>query len=169
MDETDRKGPYRHSWWRILLIVFTVAAFIVTCVFNGLGSTGPNSMNIFTIFVLFNHQPLSLDIFNQQTGKVSDQNPTDFTPAGKFINLTKIQLGISSKQGWTFAIWGVIYFWQAAWLIYALSRIPRKSNAGYLYIAPNTLHFSIFIFYIINMGLNIGWLIIWDRQYFGVS
>ncbi|UJR33287.1 hypothetical protein I4U23_020738 [Adineta vaga] len=123
---------FQHCWWRILLIICAVVAFIVTCVFNGLASSGPNG------------------IFNQQTGKISDDNLTDFTPAG-----------------WTFAVWGVIYFWQAAWLIYALSRIPRKSNAGYLYIAPNTLHFTIFIFYIINMGLNIGWLIIWDRAYFG--
>ena len=63
----------------------------------------------------------------------------------------------------------MIYFWQAAWLLYAISRIPRKSNAGYLYIQPNTLHYSIFILYILNMGLNIGWLIIWDRGLFGVS
>ncbi|CAF4546132.1 unnamed protein product, partial [Rotaria magnacalcarata] len=72
-------------------------------------------------------------------------------------------------QGWTFSIWGVIYFWQAAWLIYTISRIPRKSNINYLYIYPNTLHYSVFIFYIINMTLNIVWLIIWDRNYFGWS
>jgi hypothetical protein len=111
----------------------------------------------------------SLAIFTRQTGTVSDQNLTDFTPAGKFINMIKRKIIYYSNQGWTFSIWGVIYFWQAAWLIYALSRIPRKSNNGYLYITPNTLHFSIFIFYIINMGLNTGWVIIWDRGYFGVS
>jgi hypothetical protein len=70
--------------------------------------------------------------------------------------------------GWTFSIWGVIYFWQAAWLIYAISRIPRKSNEGYLYIRPNTLHYSIFVLYALNMLLNIAWLIIWDREYVGV-
>ncbi|CAF2017737.1 unnamed protein product [Rotaria magnacalcarata] len=132
VDETDTKERFEHRWWHILLITLAVVAFIVTCVFNGLSSTGSNV------------------IFNQKTGSVSDQNLTEFTPAG-----------------WTFSIWGVIYFWQAAWLIYALTRIFRKSNTGYLYIEPNTLHFSIFIFYIINMGLNIGWLILWDRTYFG--
>ena len=71
--------------------------------------------------------------------------------------------------GWTFTIWGVIYFWQAAWLLYAISRIPRKSDEGYLYIRPNTLHFTVFILYILNMGANIGWLLLWDRAYFGVS
>ncbi|CAF2698492.1 unnamed protein product [Rotaria sp. Silwood2] len=132
MDETERKVNFQHRWWHILLIVFAIAAFILTCVFNGLASAGPNS------------------IFTQRTGSISDSNLTEFTPAG-----------------WTFSVWGVIYFWQAAWLIYALSRIFRKSNDGYLYIVPNTLHFSIFICYIINMGLNIGWLILWDRQAFG--
>jgi len=29
----------------------------------------------------------SLAIFNQRTGSVSDENLTDFTPAGKFINI----------------------------------------------------------------------------------
>ena len=72
-------------------------------------------------------------------------------------------------SGWTFSIWGIIYFWQAAWLIYAISRIPRKSNIDYLYIHPNTLHFTVFIVYIINMALNIIWLVVWDRGYFGVS
>lgn len=135
MEENGYKnGSFEHSWWRILLIILAIAAFITTCTFNGLASSG------------------SSNIFTQRTGSVSDQNLTDFTPAG-----------------WTFAVWGVIYFWQAAWLLYALSRIPRKSNTNYLYIHPNTLHFSVFIFYIINMGLNIGWLIIWDRGYFGWS
>ena len=50
MDETDRKEHYQHSWWRILLIIFAVVAFIITCVFNGLGSTGPNGMNKFNSF-----------------------------------------------------------------------------------------------------------------------
>ena len=79
------------------------------------------------------------------------------------------QVTLSLISGWTFAIWGVIYFWQAAWLLYAISRIPRKSNEGYLYIQPNTMHFSLFILYILNMVANIGWLLLWDRTYFGVS
>ena len=86
-----------------------------------------------------------------------------------FIDRIKREICFCSNQGRTFTIWGVIYFWQAAWLIYAFSRIPRKSNTGYLYIQPNTLHYSIFIFYILNMGSNIGWLLLWDRTYFGVS
>ncbi|CAF4640819.1 unnamed protein product [Rotaria sp. Silwood1] len=94
----------------------------------------------------------SNDIFTQRTGNISDNNLTEFTPAN-----------------WTFSIWSIIYLWQAAWLIYAITRISRKANTNYLYIVPNTLHFSVFIFYIINMILNIGWLFIWDQEHFGWS
>ena len=67
MDEmADNKGSFQHSWWRILLIIFALIAFIITCAFNGLASSGSNG------------------IFTQRTGNVSDQNLTDFTPAGKF-------------------------------------------------------------------------------------
>jgi hypothetical protein len=41
------KGPFEHSWWRILLIIFALIAFIVTCAFNGLASSGPNGRNRF--------------------------------------------------------------------------------------------------------------------------
>jgi hypothetical protein len=132
LDETQPKRDYQHSWWRIFLIIFTFISFIIACIFNALSSKTSNG------------------IFTQGIGRVSDKNPTEFTPAG-----------------WTFSIWGIIYLWQAVWLIYAISRIPRKSNIGYLYIHPNTLHFIVFVFYIINMGLNIGWLLIWDREHFG--
>ncbi|UJR13913.1 hypothetical protein I4U23_000919 [Adineta vaga] len=134
MDELQTKRYFQHSWCRILLILGAFISFIITCIFNGLAGQGPNA------------------VFTRQTGRVSDQNPTEFTPAG-----------------WTFSIWGIIYFWQAAWLIYAISRIPRKSNVDYLYILPNTLHFTVFVLFIINMGLNITWLILWDRGYFGWS
>jgi hypothetical protein len=50
MDGNDNKGPFRHSWWRILLIVFAVVAFIITCTFNGLAGAGPNGRNHFDRF-----------------------------------------------------------------------------------------------------------------------
>ncbi|CAF1440984.1 unnamed protein product [Rotaria sp. Silwood1] len=108
----------------------------------------------FIIACIFNRLAASdsNSIFTHRTGSISDNNLTEFIPAS-----------------WTFSIWGIIYCWQAAWLIYAITRIPRKSYINYLYIVPNTLHSSVFIFYIINMILNIGWLFIWDRGYFGWS
>lgn len=134
MEQFDKKTSFQHRPIQILLIIFSLIAFIVTCIFNGLASGGPNG------------------IFNQRTGSVSDENLTEFTPAG-----------------WTFSIWGIIYFWQAAWLLYSISRIFRRTTAGYLYLVPDTLHYYVFIFYIINLILNIVWLIVWDRKSFGWS
>ncbi|KFU96909.1 hypothetical protein N339_10004, partial [Pterocles gutturalis] len=48
-------------------------------------------------------------LFRTIPGKISAKYDTDFTPAG-----------------WTFLIWNVIYVWQLAWLLYALSGICRR-------------------------------------------
>jgi len=53
MDEVNTKRYFEHSWWRILLIIFSLIAFIVTCAFNGLAGAGPNGMNYFYRFIIF--------------------------------------------------------------------------------------------------------------------
>ena len=73
------------------------------------------------------------------------------------------------QLGWTFLIWNVIFAWQAAWLIYSITLIFRKSKTNYLYIEPNTLHFSVYALYILNMALHLSWDFLWDREYLGVS
>ena len=89
-------------------------------------------------------------VFYNSTGSVSDKFPTDITPTG-----------------WTFSIWGVIYAWQALFLVYSLSTICRKGfNDAYLYHDPEICPGIIYLLYVINMGLNITWLFLWDRQYF---
>jgi hypothetical protein len=47
MDELHSKRYFQHSWWRILLILLAFISFIITCIFNGLASNGPNGMNFF--------------------------------------------------------------------------------------------------------------------------
>ncbi len=56
MDGMETNAQFRHSAWRILLIVFALVAFILTCVFNGLASSGPNGRTDFVSrnFILFN-------------------------------------------------------------------------------------------------------------------
>lgn len=39
--------------------------------------------------MLITRSLINLGVFRQQTGTVSDQNTTDFTPAGKSINVIK--------------------------------------------------------------------------------
>ncbi|KFQ33076.1 hypothetical protein N331_03484, partial [Merops nubicus] len=48
-------------------------------------------------------------LFRTTPGNISAKYQTDFTPAG-----------------WTFLIWNVIYAWQLAWLLYALSGVCRR-------------------------------------------
>jgi len=50
MDEVVTPVYFQHSWWRILLIIFSLVAFIITCVFNGLAGGGPNGKNRFNKF-----------------------------------------------------------------------------------------------------------------------
>ncbi|KFQ26179.1 hypothetical protein N332_00064, partial [Mesitornis unicolor] len=48
-------------------------------------------------------------VFRTTLGNISAKYKTDFTPADR-----------------TFLIWNVIYAWQFAWLLYALSGICRR-------------------------------------------
>lgn len=174
MEEFQTKHYSRHSWWRILLIITAFLSFILTCIFNGLASRGPNGMSIVCRIIA---QPWNcLFVFRSihATNRTSEWWKSNRIYTCWYVSLiltrkTKLKNAFCALSGWTFSIWGIIYFWQAAWLIYAISRIPRKSNIDYLYIHPNTLHFTVFIIYIINMVLNIIWLVVWDRGYFGVS
>jgi hypothetical protein len=35
-----------------------------------------------------------------------------------------------TPAGWTFSIWGFIYAWQAAWVLYSIINIFRKTPEG---------------------------------------
>ncbi|XP_046345886.1 uncharacterized protein LOC124128680 [Haliotis rufescens] len=89
----------------------------------------------------------SIGVFLNSTGDISDVFYIEITPAG-----------------WTFSIWGLIYAWQAVWIVYSLVRICRKSPEGPLYLNPVLLPPAFFGMYILNMFLNISWLLLFDRQ-----
>jgi len=104
---------------------------------------------VFAVLCVFNALAGSggNDVFRNNTGDVSAAFETEITPAG-----------------WTFSIWGFIYFFQALWLLYGLSTICRHGVDGYLYYSPDIMPVELYVFYILNNLLNIGWLIFWDRQ-----
>ncbi|CAH1775177.1 unnamed protein product [Owenia fusiformis] len=92
---------------------------------------------------------------------------------GVFLNTTG---GISNKYqhqivpaGWTFSIWGAIYLWQAIWIVYAWTTVCRKSASGYLYVSPGHMPPAMYGVWILNMALNVSWLILWDREMIIVS
>ncbi|XP_009953801.1 PREDICTED: uncharacterized protein LOC104349845, partial [Leptosomus discolor] len=109
------------------------------------------SLATFTVMVILNAgnaTGIFKGLFRTTPGNISAKYNTDFTPAG-----------------WTFLIWNVIYVWQLALLLYALSGICRRNELGCVYIKPDLLPISFYVAWILNNGLNVGWLFLWDREY----
>jgi len=129
---SDKSEAPSHRTGRLLLVVFTVVVFIVTCALNGLAS---------------NDAGVKIGLYVNSTGDVSRAHPTGLTPSG-----------------WAFSIWGLIYFWQAAWLIYAITTLFRRGVDGYLYYSPDILPAYLYVFYIINNIANVCWLVVWSRE-----
>ncbi|XP_017674264.1 PREDICTED: uncharacterized protein LOC108499187 [Lepidothrix coronata] len=109
------------------------------------------SLATFTVMVIMNAgnaTGIFKGLFRTTPGNISDKYSTDFTPAG-----------------WTFLIWNVIYAWQLAWLLYALSGICRRNELGRVFIKPDLLPIPFYVAWCLNNGLNVGWLFLWDREY----
>ncbi|XP_041817862.1 uncharacterized protein LOC121624274 [Chelmon rostratus] len=85
--------------------------------------------------------------FLESTGNISDEFATQITPSG-----------------WTFTIWSIIYIFLALVLVYILSCIIRKNAYGYVYCSPAILPHGFFVAWCLNLGLNTGWLFLWDRR-----
>nr|XP_024659552.1 uncharacterized protein LOC112435340 [Maylandia zebra] len=66
--------------------------------------------------------------------------------------------------GWTFFIWTLIYIWLIFMIIYIVAGLFRKNGYGYVYCTPAVLPYGFFISWCLNMGVNIGWLLVWDRE-----
>ena len=89
--------------------------------------------------------------------------------AGLFIHgignvSAKYELEITPAP-WAFGIWGLIYLFQAGWLLYAVSNIFRSFNGYPAYMSPTILTPTFFVAFIINNISNIIWLFMWDREY----
>jgi len=108
---------------------------------------------IFAIVVAFNYLSSRKDmkgIFLNSTGDIADKYFLEVTPAG-----------------WTFGIvWGIIYLWNGAALVYCLTTLCRKGPDGeYLYVKPPMTPPMMYISLSLNLICNITWLFMWDRQY----
>ncbi|XP_029380821.1 uncharacterized protein LOC115057763 [Echeneis naucrates] len=79
--------------------------------------------------------------FHFSTGNVSAHYETDITPAG-----------------WTFSIWGVIYTWLTLMVIYITTYAFRGSWAQCL------LPYGFYFCWLTSMGMNMAWLVLWDRE-----
>lgn len=91
-------------------------------------------------------------LFNSDVGTTARKFNTEITPAG-----------------WAFSIWGVIYIWQALWIIYAIASIFRKTEKGPRYRDPVLLSIPLLVCYLLNQGLNVTWMFTWDRHFIEVA
>jgi hypothetical protein len=71
--------------------------------------------------------------FSQSIGNVSDTFPLDITPAG-----------------WAFSIWGLIYTWNLAYVVYAITTECRD--------VPPVLNGLFYLLYIVCDVVNVAWL-----------
>lgn len=83
-------------------------------------------------------------LFPTATGKVSDDHPTEITPAGS-----------------TFTIWAFIYIYQLAWIVYTLTLFCRN--------APDVLSGWFYATYTIANLCNLSWLLVWSREHLGLA
>ncbi|XP_078365005.1 uncharacterized protein LOC144649392 [Oculina patagonica] len=102
---------------------------------------------LFLLLLLFNYYasrpnegPFRHLFGNATTGEVSDDFYIEITPAG-----------------WAFSIWGLIYLWQSAWIIYSLTLLCRRSTT-------NVISSVLLLIYAISNVANIAWLILWSRE-----
>lgn len=79
-------------------------------------------------------------------------------------NVSAIFDTLITPAGWTFSIWGIIYAWLTLMLGYVLSGLCRRNANGLVYCSPSVLPYGFFVSWILNMGLNVAWLFLWDRR-----
>lgn len=112
---------------KIAVTAFNAALFVLLLLFNYFASRP-------------NEGPFRHLFGNATTGGQSDKYYIEITPAG-----------------WAFSIWGLIYAWQAAWIIYSLTFLCRKNT-------PEVISPVLLLIYAVSSFANIGWLIVWSRE-----
>ncbi|OWF39584.1 uncharacterized protein LOC110464883 [Mizuhopecten yessoensis] len=123
---------------------YRIALILLTCLVLG--------VTLFFNYLGSGQAGKDLGIYESDTGDISDYFYLEITPAG-----------------WTFTIWAFIYVWQIIWLIYGLSTICRKTDSGiYIYQLP-VMPPAIYIVYILNLGFNIAWMLLFDRKYIEIA
>jgi len=88
-------------------------------------------------------------LFKNNTGDISAANEVYITPSG-----------------WTFATWGIIYTWQALWIVFNVILIFVRHNNERLYYEPPVLTLWFHACITVNFLSNITWLFLWDNQLF---
>lgn len=100
---------------------------------------------IFIVVAVINYFSTSAGtLFPKATGKVSDENNTEITPAGS-----------------TFTIWAFIYMYQLAWVVYSMTLLCRN--------APDILSSWFYASFSLANIFNLSWLLAWSREYLVIA
>jgi len=91
-------------------------------------------------------------IFNSNVSYIADKYQLDTTPAG-----------------WTFSIWGIIYFTIAATLVFYAFTIFKRNENGFMYLNPVVASPAYCLVYGINFLMNLAWIFLWDGELIVVS
>lgn len=103
-----------------------------------------NGIIFVTVAIINFFSRKSNSLLPKATGAVSNENPTEITPAS-----------------WTFTIWAFIYVYQLLWVIYTFTLFCRNAAdilSGWFYIS----------FTIANL-CNFSWLLVWSREQLGLA
>lgn len=95
---------------------------------------------------------LGFDIFPETTHQVFSLFPTSL-----------------ASSLWISYMWIVIFIWQAAWLVYGITTIFRKSSSDYLYKYPPVMHWLVYLNFSITNILHLVCLSLWSRKLFGFA
>lgn len=87
-------------------------------------------------------------VFDNTTGEIARKYETNITPAN-----------------YAFSIWGLIYLWQLAWIVYVITTIFRKNEIGRIIVHPLVLSLTTHILYILACICTIIWLFLWDMEH----
>ena len=99
------------------------------------------ALGIFAVKVIFNALGgIGCYPFSRSVGNVSDTFPLDVTPAG-----------------WAFSIWALIYTWNFAYIVYALTTECRD--------VPPVLNELFYLLYIVCDVLNVAWLYAFTSEF----
>ncbi len=97
--------------------------------------------------IIINFLSNSLPINNRTPADISESYPNLFAPAG-----------------FTFSIWGLIYLWLGAYVIYQFVRERRKKDG-----ISNSVLNKINILFILTSIANISWIFAWHYDYIFLS
>jgi len=131
-DSIDQQSSTKHKPLNMVAIIGMFVIFLIVATFNGLAGSGAG---------------ISLGIFNNNVGNLSDMYHVDITPSG-----------------WAFSIWSLIYIWLTVTFIWYIVTIFISNSYGPVYLNPCIASPLYCLVLTLNLLLNLTWIFVWDNQ-----